>query len=404
MSESFNTEAAKAGSYLEIVCSAGLDRRIGSAGGRAATDFFARKVSEWGYNVDTTPFECMDFEVGPSSLTRNGDSLEIYASPFSTSCDVTAGLVIASTIKELKKCSCRGKILLLRGELCAEHLMPKNYQFFNPDHHKEIISLLEEKQPAAIVSATGKNPALMGAIYPYPLIEDADFDIPSAYCTDVTGEAIATLAGKEFRLVIDAKRIPARACNVIARKNPGARKKIVFCAHLDTRPGTPGALDNGAGAVTMLLLAEMLKDYKGSTGVELVAINGEEHYSAGGELDYLGRYGSELEKVVLAVNMDGLGYVKGKTAFSIYECPDAVAKKARAAIGSFDGIAEGPQWYAGDHMIFVMSGRPAIAITSDMALELSAEVIHTTRDTPDLVDCRKLVDVARALKSLVGKY
>lgn len=403
MDESLIAETAKARSYLDTLCGAGADRRIGSAGGRAATGFFARKVSEWGYSVDTTPFDCADFEAGASSLAQNGKSFSIFASPFSTGCDVTAGLATASMVKELKKCRCQGKILLVKGGLCAEHLMPKNYPFYNPDHHKTIIALLEEKQPAVIVAATGKNPALMGAIYPYPLIEDADFDIPSAYCTDVTGEEIAALAGKEFRLAIDAKRIPSKACNVVARKNSRARKKIVVCAHLDTRSGTPGALDNGAGAVTLLLLAEMLTDYNGKAGIELVAINGEEHYSAGGELDYMQRYGGKLEKVAFAINMDGLGYVKGKTVFSLYECPDAVAKKARAAFSGFGSIAEGPRWYAGDHMIFVMSGRPAIAITSDKAAELSAEVIHTPRDTPDLVERRKLVDVATALKSLIEK-
>jgi hypothetical protein len=53
-------------------------------------------------------------------------------------------------------------------------------------------------------------------------------------------------------------------------------------------------------------------------------------------------------------------------------------------------------------MVFVMSGRPAIAVTSDQAPELSAEIIHTPRDTPGLVDCRKLVDAASALKELIA--
>jgi aminopeptidase YwaD len=145
----------------------------------------------------------------------------------------------------------------------------------------------------------------------------------------------------------------------------------------------------------------MFKDYRGTTGIELVAFNGEEHYSAGGELDYLHRYGGELDRIAFAVNMDGLGYVKGKTAFSLYECPAAVAKNARATFGNYDSIAEGPQWYAGDHMVFVMSGRPAIALTSDQATELSAEVLHTGADLPYLVDGGKLVDAAAALRQLI---
>ena len=101
------------------------------------------------------------------------------------------------------------------------------------------------------------------------------------------------------------------------------------------------------------------------TGVEIVAISGEEHYSAAGEVDYLNRYGKELDRVTFAVNIDGMGYMKGKTAFSFYGCPEAIEQNAREAFGGYGSIAEGEQWYAGDHMIFVQSGRPAIALTSD---------------------------------------
>ena len=105
-----------------------------------------------------------------------------------------------------------------------------------PEHHQKIIALLDKKQPAAIVTATGRNPALMGALYPYPLFEDGDFDIPSVYCTDAIGDEIASAPAASFRLTIDARRIPSTACNVVARKNPGAKKKIVVCAHIDARP------------------------------------------------------------------------------------------------------------------------------------------------------------------------
>lgn len=401
MSVSLNAETAKACSYLEVLCDLQPGRRLGSSGNRAATDYFENAVKSWGYDIDATPFPCLDFESDGASLTCDGRSFAVSASPFTTGCDVTARLVPASTVDELQKCRCKGMILLMKGELCTEHLMPRNYPFYNPEHHQEIIRLLDKKQPAAIVTATGKNPALMGALYPYPLFDDGDFDIPSAYCTDALGEEIASRAGNEFHLTIDARRFPSTACNVVARKNPGARKKIVVCAHIDARPATPGALDNASGVVTLMLLAEMLRDYKGKTGIELVAISGEEHYSAAGELDYLNRYGSERDRVVFAVNIDGMGYVKGKTAFSFYGLPKAIERDARAAFGGRATIVEGDQWYAGDHMIFVQGGRPAIALTSDRAAELTAEIIHTPRDTPGLVDCDKLVDAAVALTKLI---
>ncbi len=401
MSVSNRTETAKARSYLETLCNVKPGRCLGSSGNHTATDFFAKAVKSWGYKVDKTPFPCLDFESSGASLTCDGRSYRVFASPFTTGCEVTAEPVVASTVAELQKCRCKGRIILMKGELCAEHLMPRNHPFYNPEHHRKIIALLDKKQPAAIVTATGKNPASMGALYPCPLFEDGDFNIPSVYCTDVIGEEIALDAGRLLRLSIDGRRIPSTACNVVARKNPGAKKKVVVCAHIDTKPTTSGALDNASGVATLLLLAEMLKDYRGKTGIEIVAINGEEHYSAAGEIDYLDRYGRELDRVAIAVNIDGAGYVKGKTAFSFYGCPESIEQNAREAFGGFASITEGEQWYAGDHLAFVQRGRPAIALTSDHSMELMSEIIHTPRDTPDLVDCGKLVDLASALTLLM---
>lgn len=390
----------KAGSYLDALCSIAPGRSAGSPGNLAATDFFARTVGAWGYAVETAPFPCLDFRVGASSLACKGRSYDVYASPFSPGCDVTAGLVKVSTLGDLEKRACRGEILFMDGALCVEHLMPKNHPFYNLDRHRRIYVLLEEKRPAAIVTATGKNPALMGALYPYPLIEDGDFDIPSAYCTETTGKRIASETGSIFRLMVDAERISSTATNVIARKNPGARHKIVVCAHIDARAAIPGALDNASGTVVLLLLAEMLADYRGEAGIEIVAISGEDHYSAGGEVDYLDRHGKDLDTIALAINIDGVGYVRGKTAFSFYGCDGAIERQARAAFRA-GGMAEGDPWYAGDHMVFVQCGTPAIALTSEHATELIAEVIHTPRDAPDLVDCRKLVEAASALSRLI---
>ncbi len=48
-------------------------------------------------------------------------------------------------------------------------------------------------------------------------------------------------------------------------------------------------------------------------------------------------------------------------------------------------------------MLFMMNGVPALALTSDRAKELTASVIHTPEDRPELIDPRRLVDLARTL-------
>ena len=49
----------------------------------------------------------------------------------------------------------------------------------------------------AIIAATGRDPGLAGGVYPFPLIEDGDFDIPSVYMKDVEGDRLADYAGQE---------------------------------------------------------------------------------------------------------------------------------------------------------------------------------------------------------------
>ena len=73
--------------------------------------------------------------------------------------------------------------------------MPKAFVFYNPPEHQEIYRLLEERAPRAIVTATARHPTLAGGNYPCPMIEDGDFEIPSAYLTEEEGARLAQFDG-----------------------------------------------------------------------------------------------------------------------------------------------------------------------------------------------------------------
>jgi aminopeptidase YwaD len=394
----------KANTYLNMFCNVKPNRRTGSLGNREATDFFANVVEGFHYIIDNTSFPCIDYETGKVSLVCNDRTYNVYISPFSQKCDVIAKLAAVSTLEQLNNCQCKENILLMQGPLCSEQLMPKNFVFYNPDHHKRIYKLLEEKQPKAIITATKKNPELVGALYPFPMIEDGDFDIPSVYCTDTVGKDIAAKTGEVYRLQISAKRIPTTACNIVAKQNPDLPQKIVFCAHIDAYWCTPGALDDASGIVVLLLLAEMLQSYKGKVGIEIVAFNGEDYYSAGGQMDYLHRYGKDLNKMIVAINLDDIGYKQGKTSYSLYECPEEIKQKAHKTFSNRTGILAGKQWYQGDHMIFSQNGKPAIAFTSEKVADLLSMITHTPKDKPEIVDCWKLVEIADALQEFFYQF
>ena len=394
----------KATSYLNELCYLIPNRRTGSVGNRKATEFFAQIIKPWDYLIDTKSFHCLDYKVGGASLLRQNTSYKVYVSPFSVGCDVRGELAVVSSIEELERYSFTDKILLMKGDLCTEMLMPKNFVFYNPDHHKKIYSLLEEKSPKAIITATAKSPQLVGALYPFPMIADGDFDIPSVFCTDDTGDKIAQHSEEKFTLKIKAQRIPATAYNVIGRKNPDAPKKMTVTAHIDTWENTPGALDNASGIVVLLLLAEMLSGYQGNMGIEIAAFNGEDYYNAAGQMDYLSRYGRDLDNTSVAINIDDVGYIRGKTTFSLYQCPLTTERIADVVFGRYKGLVLGEPWFQGDHMIFVQKGIAAIAFTSDQVTELMANITHTPKDTPEIVDCLKLVELATALKEFIRNY
>lgn len=397
-----NSYDEKAELYLKALCGVKPNRRTASSGNRQATDFFAKTIRPYVSAIDATPFEALDYFCDGIILAKGEETFEVYASPYSVGCDLSAVMVTVSSVEELERTACEGEILLMKGAICSEQLMPKNFVFYNPEHHQKIISLLEKQRPAGIVTATEKNPEQVGALDPFPLIVDGDFDIPSVYCRDAVGKSLASLpVGANFHLKIDAKRIPSHATNVIASLNVGKAGKIVITAHIDAYEDTPGASDNASGVVVLLLVAEMLSDYRGERTVEMAAFNGEDHYSAGGQMDYLKRYGNAIPNIYLAINVDDVGYKHGRTAYSTYGCTPQIEGKAEAVFHQFEGMSQGEQWFSGDHMIFVQKLIPSIAFTSECMPELMRTVTHTSADTPDLIDCRKLVQVAESLNTLV---
>lgn len=387
--------------YLNKLCIKISNRRVGSQGNRDATAFFKERVESFGFQTETQPFNCIDMRQGGIQLTANKHEFKAFISPYTISYSCTAELVSASTVNELESITAKGKIILLYNKITKEQLMPKNFVFYNPEEHQHIYRLLEKKQPAAVIAATSKNPDAVGAIYPFPMIEDGDFDIPSAYMTEKEGEKLLAFSGKKVTLKMDAERIPSKSENIIARKGAHNKKKIVFCAHIDAKPGTPGALDNASGVSILLLLAEFLTDYDGELGVEIVALNGEEYYNAPGQIEYLNHYNGDFQSILIAVNMDDIGYYKDRTAYSLYGVPDGMAQTIHGVYGGRKGFFEGPQWFQSDHGIFIANGIPAMAITEESFAELLAEITHTEKDTPDIVDPLKLIENAEALAAII---
>jgi len=377
------------------------DRHPGSAGNNASVDYFEAVARSFGWDVASERFDCLEWDRGGSWVEVGGVRVAVNAGPYSLPVEAAGPLAAVSTVDELEAGQFAGSVLLLHGAIAAEQLFPKNFVFYNPPEHQRVYAALEAQAPAAVVALTTRNPAAAGAVHPFPLIEDGDFDVPNAFVDAGEGAPLLERAGESASVRVDSRRIPAASRQLVARKPGTGRGRIVVFAHIDGRKGIPAALDNASGAATLLVLAELLAAYEGRRAVEIVPLNGEDYYGANGQNIWMRDNRERLGDIVLGMNADDAGHVGAGTAVSFYGVPPETDALVRNLFTRYPGFAEGPQWPQGDHSLFAFNGVPAIAFTSEDFLETFRTITHTPKDRPELVDPVIVADVARFMADAI---
>ena len=367
--------------YLQVLCNEIGERPTGSEANQKAVDYVSKEFEKCGCQVQRQRFDCMDWIHRECNLMVEGKQVGIFPAPYSLACDVQGKIVCINSLDELRRTEITDKIVLLCGELASEPLMPKSFVFWNPDEHKETISLLENGKPLAVLTVS------LSAEKYIPVIEDGDFEIA---CGIVLPESVNLLHnGADAILQINTERKAATAENIIATLGKGERK-ICFSAHIDTKEGTPGALDNASGVTVLLALAGNLSGKELPYRVEFVLFNGEDYYSNPGEMTYMASYLSKPEEYVYAYNIDGVGVKNQKLSYSLYECPKEFVSSIAKTAKEFQDIEEIEPWPQGDHTLFAVSGVPAVALTSSGIFGLVDEVLHTESDTLEWIDTSKI--------------
>lgn len=367
--------------HMKELCEVIGARPTGSEANKAAVQYVSDTLEKLGYTITRQEFPCMEWLNEGAQLTINGKSVEVAAAEYSAPCNISGELVCVSSFEELKSADLEGKICMMCGELCNEPLMPKSMVFWNPEEHKAIIRELEIKNPLAVITVS------FIADVPVPIIQDGDFNIP---CAAVKGDLLETLLDSKGKaeLRIMTERRPATAANVIAARGEG--NKVSFSAHIDTKPTTPGALDDGSGVAVLLAFAEKIADKEYPYQIEFAFFNGEDYYSNPGEMLFMQTYLQSPKDYVCAFNVDGVGMMDSTTSYSFYECPDELQNRIDSFAAATTGIEKIEPWPMGDHMIFAGAGIPALAITATNIFSLMEAVMHTPKDNLSIVDYERL--------------
>ncbi|HEX5810085.1 MAG TPA: hypothetical protein VFY25_15560, partial [Anaerolineales bacterium] len=207
-------------------------RLIGSPGNLAAADYVDGIFRQCGLSVERQDIPCPDWADEATALFLQGEQLEASANTFSPSCNISALIVPVCTVAELESASIAGCIPVLYGDLAQTELATKGGIYVS-DRDRRIIQLLERGRPAGIVTI---NPTLHAR---WRLIEDFDLDIPSVTVSARSGLRLLKNPGTMVHINIDSRRSESHTSNVVGRRKGETSERIVFCAHYDSKVGTP---------------------------------------------------------------------------------------------------------------------------------------------------------------------
>ncbi|GAB4533139.1 MAG: hypothetical protein Kow0063_14660 [Anaerolineae bacterium] len=375
--------------HLRKLCVDIGPRPIGSPGNHAAAGYIQEVFQAAGLEVETQRFGCPAWEDGGTSLALDGEPVEAAANAFSPPCDVTAPGVSVGTVAGLEAADLAGRVGILYGELTQSPLSPKSW-FLKSEREDHIIRLLEEKNPAALVTVQPR----MGDLE--RVIVDWEFRIPSATVPARAGLAILCRHNPTLHLRIQSRSGPGHTCNVVARKEGESQARIVLCAHYDTTIDTPGALDNAAGVAALLALAQVLSQRQLTHGLEWIVFSGHEYLPLGDD-EYLRRCGDGLEGIIVAINFDAVGQYLAANSMAMFASSAAFQERVVEISREYPGLAWVAPWPESNHSTFAMRGVPAIAFSSAGRIRLD----HLRADSVEWVSPARLKEVVALVMKIV---
>lgn len=210
---------------------------------------------------------------------------------------------------------------------------------------------------------------------------------------------------------------PLALVNVIGHFGPDGGRRILFCAHYDSRPWCdrdpdleqrsqpmPGANDGASGVAVLLELAEAMKRRSPRVGVDLVFFDGEdlgtndhpEEYCLGakGYAARLPRPGDPARPSAgFLFDMVGdrdLQIFHERNSSERAANLTALVTEAARATGARSFHDEGRWTLVDDHVPLLDAGLPTVDI-----IDFDYPAWHTRRDLPDQVSAASLAEVAR---------
>lgn len=349
--------------HMNVLVSQIGERPGGSAACLQAEEYIQGYFGGCGWKTERQAFDCPAWEPLGTELLVNDRLLAAHTNAYSPPCSVRATAVPVASLAELEAADLNGRIAVLYGALLPTPLSPKSW-FLKSERDDRIIQLLESKQPAALITVQ----RIGGGVE--RLIEDWEFPIPSATVSAGVGREILEAETPALHLQINSSREPGQTANIVGRSNAD-QKRVVLCAHHDTKYGTPGACDNASGVAILLALAEFLNPQDYPFTLELVSFTNEEYMPIGDD-EYLRRNGGDdLSDVIACINTDGVGQILAPDSIAAISTGTLFQETLAGLASTRADLEWADPWPESNHSTFAWRGVPSVAFTSTNRVALA---------------------------------
>ena len=360
-------------------------RPPGSQAERRAAEWVAQRLAEQGYEPQLEEFECPAHGADGAVLTgldKDAD-MDIYPTQHSPTGRVTGPLHWLGFGEEHLRQDVAGRI----GVLMA-----------TGDRH-ELHRLLERLEAAGMLAVIAVGPygdTITGkAVRPGSLQQMLTTTVSIR-----TALELSRYFGREVTLEVTGSRPTAegRSQNVVAELPGAGPNVLVVCAHYDTAPHSPGALDNASGTALMLELARSLRGQRFPATVLFVATGagefGADDGCGQGAKALFARRLEELPRVIGCFAIDAVGCRLGVRHLRLWG-----PKPFRSAVPEFAGVArdERPPGGCGDGSAH-HCGLATVALMDDYA---SNPFLHGPGDTPEILDFEAMAGMLKVCQRIV---
>ncbi len=203
---------------------------------------------------------------------------------------------------------------------------------------------------------------------------------------------------KRVRLMKEERVGTAESRNVVAEiKGTGKPDEVVlFTAHYDSVPGSPGVIDNLGGTIALILLAEHLAKNPPLRTARFLFCGSEERGLLGSKA-HAKRRTRDLERILWVINIDILGDVLGSEFCEVIGTEDALSFIQHLAREIGFPLKARREIYSSDSMPFARKGIPSFNIGSGGA---GSYLCHTTRDGLENFSARAILESTELITAL----